>query len=142
MTRNTSCAKSIGMYINMTFLENPFLIYRIPYGVGHTVWCSWITGLILLEIPSIWFRRFIHCTAKHSRILCHSREHVSTALNSSGGMLFITAFDAAWMQLLDHRDPAMVYLQDIWRFTALHTYSLFPVASSELKTDYGIFGIQ
>ena len=44
---------------------------------------------------------------------CHSRECVSTALESSGGVLYTTASDAlhctwrcmAWMQLLGHGNP-------------------------------------
>lgn len=91
--RNTSCAKSIGMYINMTFMDIPFLICRALY--GPTVWCSWIAALTPSEMLSIRFRRLIHWTAKQSRMLCHSREHVATALNSSGGVVYIGAFDAA-----------------------------------------------
>lgn len=54
---------------------------------------------------SIRFRRLIHWTAKQRSVLCHSRENTCTALNSSGSMLSIGAFDAAWLQLLGHKDP-------------------------------------
>lgn len=54
---------------------------------------------------SIRFRRLIYWTAKQRSVLYHSREHACTALNSSGSMLSNGAFDAAWLQLLGHKDP-------------------------------------
>lgn len=62
---------------------------------GPTIWCSWIAAPTLPEMLSIRFRRLIHWTAKQSRMLCHSREYVSTALNSSGSVLYIGTFNAA-----------------------------------------------
>lgn len=111
-----------------------------------TVGCSWIIALTLPEMLSIQFRRLIHWTAKQSSRLCRSREHISTALNSSGGMLYISAFDAAWMQLLGHRDPVYGLTAgwlEVHSSAYIHFFpSYFQFNIIPLKTDCGIFGIQ
>uniref|UniRef100_A0A667ZGL3 Transmembrane protein 214 n=1 Tax=Myripristis murdjan TaxID=586833 RepID=A0A667ZGL3_9TELE len=57
--------------------------------------------------------RLVHQIARRGSGIRHSREHVSTALESSGGVLYTTASDTlhcawlckAWMQLLGHGNP-------------------------------------
>ncbi|CAI9610736.1 unnamed protein product, partial [Staurois parvus] len=57
--------------------------------------------------------RHVHRIARQRSVIGHSREHVSPALESSGGVLYTTASDTlhctwwwkAWMQLLGHGNP-------------------------------------
>ncbi|CAI9578026.1 unnamed protein product, partial [Staurois parvus] len=75
----------------------------------HLSQCSQ-ASTVLLAIAK---PRHIYRIARQRSLICHSRELVSTALESSGGMFNTTASDSlhctwrcmAWMQLLGHGNP-------------------------------------
>jgi len=75
----------------------------------HLTQCSQ-TSTVLLATAN---PRLVHQIARWRSAIRHSRERVSTALESSGGVLYTTALDAlhctwwcmAWMQPLVHGNP-------------------------------------
>ena len=75
----------------------------------HLAQCSQTSTILLATAKP----RLVHQIARSRSVISHSRECVSTALESSGGVLYTTASSAlhctcwcmAWMQLRGHGNP-------------------------------------
>jgi len=75
----------------------------------HLAQCSQESTILLATAKN----RLIHRFSRQMSVIHHSREHVSTALESIGSMLYTTAFNAlhctccckAWMELLGNKNP-------------------------------------
>ncbi len=115
-----NCPKSLGMLKHSEFLSLELrgqaqLLKNNPtpwsplHQTSQLAQCSQ-TSTVILETAK---PRLVHQIARWRSVICHSRERISTALESSGGVLYTTASNAlhctwwcmAWMQLLGHGNP-------------------------------------
>ncbi|CAI9616427.1 unnamed protein product, partial [Staurois parvus] len=55
----------------------------------HLAQCSQASTVLLVTAEP----RHVHQISRQRSVICHSREHVSTAVEFSGGMLYTTASD-------------------------------------------------
>ena len=103
-----NCPKSLGMLKHSVPKKQPHTIIPPP-PILHLAQCSQ-TSIVLMATTK---PRLLHQIVRRKSVIRHSRELVSTALESSGGVLYTTASDTlhctwwciTWMQLLGHGNP-------------------------------------